>query len=588
MKEMKKIFVMLFSVLAVSFGTVSCSDSETDPGDKKVEPTDSTKEDKDTLASDSADYTVIFWGMAGKLDPSVVMDLNTVIKNYREERIGKNVNFAGLLKTSMGFYRYGQSEPLPEDSDSTWYFDSSNIGPDSLENPGVWASSEKLYRAYQSTFKALRAKVYADRKYPMSDADSLAAFIKKTAEAFPARHYVLLLSGHGTGFRPDLEDPYISSRGCVIDNYDKDDEAGLITTRLVQAVERSGVKIQTLFTECCLMGALENMAAYSRVFDYAFLSAEPVSPFYYPEYLVYLSQAGADEEKMKKASRDLVDYYRKFYDGEVKAVLTSYGFYDLTKTSQLLDVVKEATDWYIGNYDDADLQKKINYALANAVFCKEIGDGIVAAKCQKVRKYVLAKLQGQKVPYSREELVDLFTEWTGLIKQTTSSSVQGYCMSDVLRQTLAVLPQEKKASLQDIYDRYIKALKDMAYIRANAVPAKADTDYPYIYASPTVNVFSMLSEYQHGLANEMNDEVMKMIDAMVNGDDDTANELYRKLFGGSLTITYGLSSPERLEITYSAADFCQKTGWTNFLKKLTFNPDYYINPDRNMVNEGME
>ncbi len=583
MKEMKKIFVMLFSVLAVSFGTVSCSDSETDPGDKKVEPTDSTKEDKDTLASDTADYTVIFWGMAGKQDPTLLMDLNALIKDYQDKKIGKNVNIAGLVKTSMGFYRYGQSEPLPEDSDSTWYFDSGNIDPAPLEAPSQRPSSEKLQQYYQATFKTLGARVYADRTFPLDNVDSLAAFIKKSAEAFPARHYVLLLWGHGTGFRPDDEEAY--TRGCVIDNHEEG-KVGLMAAPLAQAVEKSGVKIQTLFTQCCLMGALENMAVYSQVFDYAFLSAEKTTGYYFPEYLVYLSQAGDDEEKMKKASRDLVDYYRNLYDKELTVLLTSHGFYDLTKTSQLLSIVKEASDWYAGNYDDADLQKKINYALANAVYCSEVDDDAVLAKCQKVRKYVLAKLQEQKVTYSREQLVDLFTEWTDLINNGYSYA-QGYCMSDVMKETLAVLPQEKKASLQDIYDRYMKTLKDMAYIRANAVPAKADADYPYVYASPTVNILSLHQDYSIPLAYKMNDQVTEMIDAMVNGDEATANEKYHELFEGSLWIIFPKSAP-KLKAKYSASNFNQQTGWCSFLEKLTFNPAYFINPDRNMVNEGMK
>ena len=583
---MKKIFIMLFSVLAVSLGTVSCSDSETDPTDKNVNPTDST-EKKDTLASDTADYTVIFWGMAGgDLDPAVAKDMNTLAKNYVNGRIGKNVNIAGLLKTSMNFYRnIYQEDPIPEDSDKTWYFDSREISPDTLEREYSFPTNAQLQKSYQTVFKAFGAKPYAGTDYPLDNADSLATFIKRTAEAFPARHYVLLLWGHGTGFQPSEEDPY--TRSCVVDNYDKmDDLVGLTTSTLVKAAEKSGVKIQTLFTQCCLMGALENMAVYSRAFDYAFLSAEVTTAFYFPEYLVYLSQAGDDEEKMKKASRDLVDYYRKKTNSETIPYLTSHGFYDLTKTSQLLDVVKEATEWYVNNYDDADLQKNINWALAHAIYCRKVEGEEIVAKCQNVRQYIYDKMEGKAVANDKETLEKLFTDWTDLIRKN-GSYIYGYCLSDVMRLTIEALPEAKKSTLQGIYDRYMKTLKSMAYIQATNVPAKADSDYPYIYTSPTVNIFSLNPNYYLPLAYNMDDEVTKMINAMVDKDEDTADSLYHKLFEGSMQGVH-CSKMSMIVNMYKPSDFNQKTGWVNFLEKLTFNPGFYVNPDRKVVNEWMK
>ena len=579
---MKKIFIMLFSVLAVSLGTVSCSDNETDPTDKKGEQADST-EKTDDLASDTADYTVIFWGMAGKQDAAAVIDLNTIAKNYLKGRIGKNVNIAGLLKTSMGFYRSNaEDESMPQDSDKTWYFDSHEIGSDTLTKTNTLPTSAQLLQDYKTVFKLYGAKEYSDRNFPMDNVDSLATFIKRTAEAFPARHYVLLMWGHGTGFLPEDEAPY--TRSCVLDNYGNE-FVGLTSSMLANAVDKSGVKIQTLFTQCCLMGALENMAVYSKVFDYAILSAESTSAFYFPEYLVYLSQAGDDEEKMKKASRDLVDYYRRFYDGELAINTTSQGFYDLTKTPQLLDVVKEATEWYMNNYDDADLQKKINWALAHAIYCQEIDNKDAIAKSKLVRQYIYDKLEGKAGSYDRESLVNVFTAWTYLVNNFSNS--QGYCLSDVMRQTLDALPEDKKASLQGIYDRYMKTLKSMAYIQANQVPDKADSDYPYIYASPTVNIFSLHPDYYIPLSSSMNDEVTEMIDAMVKGDETTASNLYRKLFDGALTATGGYLDTARKNL-YKSSNFNQETGWVNFLEKLTFNPGFYVNPDRSVVNEWLK
>ena len=85
----------------------------------------------------------------------------------------------------------------------------------------------------------------------------------------------------------------------------------------------------------------------------------------------------------------------------------------------------------------------------------------------------------------------------------------------------------------------------------------------------------------------MNDEITEMIDAMGKGDETTANTLYHKLFDGSLAALTG-SSDSSAKKMYQSSNFNQETGWVNFLEKLTFNPGFYVNPDRNVVNEWMK
>ena len=133
----------------------------------------------------------------------------------------------------------------------------------------------------------------------------------------------------------------------------------------------------------------------------------------------------------------------------------------------------------------------------------------------------------------------------------------------------------------------MKTLKSMAYIQATNVPAKADSDYPYIYTSPTVNIFSLNPNYYLPLAYNMDDEVTKMINAMVDKDEDTADSLYHKLFEGSMQGVH-CSKMSMIMNMYKPSDFNQKTGWVNFLEKLTFNPGFYVNPDRKVVNEWMK
>ena len=587
---MKKFFTLLMTVLTFGSVIVSCSDKDADA----VTPENpSTPETPVTpTPTETADYTIIFWGMAGQNDICASVDLATLAYNYQQGKIGKNVQIAGLMKTSVA--KAYEKEGVDPAYDKTWYFDSETIGttpvPESdteILNKEVPAT--KIQKFYKEAFDNLNGKEYGDTLYPLSNTDSLANFIKKAAEKFPAHHYVLLLFGHGNGFSPVDDTP--ATRGCV---YDEFMTGGVTADGVVSAVNKSGVKMQTIFTQCCLMGTLENMAAYSQVFDYGILSAEPTLGFYFPQYLVNLSQAGNDETKMQEQSRKLVDYYADTTSPKVfPSFNTSHGFYDLKKTGTLLAATKKAAEWYATNYAKDEYKDAIDKALASSLVCIDLlymlpYEG--STELYEVRQMMQSILKEGTEIKDNDEFVTAVKRAAKLLG-TIAGNPHTYCMADVMKKTLgANLPADKIAALKSIYDEYMAALKDMAYIRTTNKPATADANYEYEYASPTLDIFSMNPDYFIPvITSEMEQDELceELRQALEDNDMEKAQYIGHQLLEGTYFANNGHTLSE-VKGNYTASVFDKQVGWSKFLEQLQFTPSLAICPDRSQVNEEYE
>ena len=545
-------------VVALAAAFVSCRKSDApDPAGPEAE----------------ADYTIIFWGMSGTNDFGVAVDLITVAENYVTGRTADNVQIAGLVKTSVNL-----SDPSAEDFDRTYYFHSGDTEGKTLDLDSV--DSNDVLDIYRNAFRILDGVPYADTTYALNNVDSLAAFISRTAEEFPAKNYVLMLLGHGGGFSPAEETPL--TRACLYDNYKNGDY--LTADAVVSAAEKSGVHIQTLFTQCCLMGTLENIAAYSKAFDYGFLAAEETYSYYFPEYLVKLSAAGSEEQKMQEASRELVDYYVSTLADSPDAYST-HGFYDLRQTSGLLSVVKDIASWYSTNYPA--LQQKIDDAVCNTIYCNNL-KGEETETLRKEREYLQALLNDDEGvliligEYTYEEyMMEIFDTMENLAYHSIS---YGFPLAHLLSTTLSELTSDESAflSLKSLEQRYKSAIKDMAYIRANPVPEGATGDYEYLYCSPTINIFAMNEKYFTPILGSQ-ETYDAFVVAVKNNDPDTSGKLLEEMFGGSIFANY--VSLEQAELNYTSSVFDKAVGWSSFLKKLQTNPSVLYNPDRREIDE---
>ncbi len=576
MKSIKKILKYLMALVAVLCYATAASVLTSCSDDNTVTDGSATGKQEETMA----DYTVIFWGMAGGNDRSTSYDLANLAYRYQKGNIGKNVQIAGLIKTSMSKESPGEVDPS---YDKTMYFDSETIGSDQIK-VSDFGSSSSVY-LYKKAFDTMGGKEYGDTLYPLSNVDSLAGFIKKAAQKFPARHYVLMLLGHGNGFSPLNDTPL--TRACVYDEFCQ--RRVLSADAVVSAVEKSGVKMQTLFTQCCLMATLENIAAYSQVFDYGILSAETTTGGYLQKYLANLSTAGDDETKMQQESRNLVDYY---VDNISSLYTTSHGFYDLRKASALLSATKDAANWFIDNYAEEKQQNAIGNALCSSIISiqlEEWKDQRRTDSLRQARQRIQDVLSGKTSLWDMED--DGFITYINDVIWLTNqySDATSFCMADVLRNAVAAnLPQDKSAEIKEIYERYMTALKDMAYIRATKKPASADADYEYIYASPTVNIFSMHPDYFIFPSKEKKKELYNlMMKFLLDETSDIGIDEFFDAVHQLTDVTYYAycSDLATVKANYTSSVFDKQVGWSKFLEQLHQNPSLATCPDRWQVNQ---
>ena len=149
----------------------------------------------------------------------------------------------------------------------------------------VW--KDRLGKTYRFTVDASKKaeeqlgaeNLYASTDCHIAHADSLTHFINWAVKACPAKHYVLILTNHGTGYTPDDDLPYTpaaATRGLIYDagtvNEDGDTEH-LTLHSLNYAIASSDIRPQVVYFDACLMNSLEYWFELKNSCDYVIASS---------------------------------------------------------------------------------------------------------------------------------------------------------------------------------------------------------------------------------------------------------------------------------------------------------------------------
>jgi len=563
-----RFFIVIFSFLLASLALPSCTD----------------KAGPDVPEQPEADYTVIFWSMLGNQDEAVFADLGDLVNMRKDGRIGKNINFVGIVKTSprsiytqtgyqdsLAHYGYGGTLYIDLPETPTVKLPKMTYSGDDIpvNSPAMIAK----------VCSAINARQYGDAQFPVYDPISLSSFIKEAAASHPAKHYVLMLLGHGSGYYPTEEIPNetgYATKSCVIDSYSSQ---GLTADNLVAAINTSGVKIQTIFFQNCLMATLENLAAYRYAADFAICSSEITVSQYLQNYVAYISQAGDDLNRLKDASRKTIDFYAE--SNRESNFYTSQGFYDLSQTGALLAAAKEAGNWLTDAIDKEP--EFITTVTLNTVNCCNLYD-LTRDTLLVNSRNLLYRLLMKKKPSDAE-----IDQLSSTILNLASISVsQGAVFSDLMYCALKYkifAPKLDFAALQTIYDKYMATLRGMAYIKGNHDASDVDADYFYMLASPTVNLFSMKKDFYKPLGvfkykkeGRLKEKITEFSNALRNNDIEKIDEIADILFNG---VSFAFSFPlETVLSNYQASRFDKETNWSSFLQKLEVSPSYIVTPSR--------
>ena len=225
-----------FSILAIALGAVllSCPHQSGNSGSPD-----------ETLP---AEYTVMLYGAGGEtLDGYLVRNLNEILSGSRY--IGDKVRFTAQINWSKKY------QTAPANPTAGW-------GAPQLPFPPSLAGMNGTQRFH---LEPRAADFSLDKAYKgagmkrLDDPATLADYILWTSQRFPAEKYILILWNHGSGWYPEDDIPFEERGRAIIYDDNFEGSPALSSFDLAKGIADSGVAIETVYYDACLMNMLENL-----------------------------------------------------------------------------------------------------------------------------------------------------------------------------------------------------------------------------------------------------------------------------------------------------------------------------------------
>lgn len=336
--KMRKLF---FALIPILLATVSCN-------------SDSGNYDPVDLPA----YTVMIYAQGGGLD-NFLFETVKDLYNYGST---DNVNVTMQIKMSEGYQAKTDDQLINDHKGIVRYV---------LPKSGQKVDIEKIGKAED----------------PFSTPDKLKEFILWSKEKCPARNYILVMWGHGTGWNYESD----CTKACLPD--DNRDGDLITNVELARAIRESGVHIKALDFYCCCMARMETIFEFGDTVDYLRSSNEPITGNgHETAELVKL----LDESlKKNKPSDELIegvwtaylDKLGKCWEEAMPNVQISAAFTDLRKLQPLMDATKEFKDLLISSYSAN--KDRLDAAACACYRCNENNDNPEADHEYDVVDYAL-------------------------------------------------------------------------------------------------------------------------------------------------------------------------------------------------------
>lgn len=199
-------------------------------------------------------------------------------------------------------------------------------------------------------------------------ADSLASYIRYAAKACPARHYVLILGDHGGGYLPhqDRSDTF-TTRGLLFD--DGHDNVCLSVCALAQAIHASGVPIDALYLDACLMNDMEIMYELQPVVKYV-VAATLLTPNVggqYTRLVERLTQSSSVEDALRGYLDDVYVHWKTSEEAGIYPGDYEQSDIALTNTDLLVQsgpAIRQFVDELLKAYGDGSVAPLIDSVTA--------------------------------------------------------------------------------------------------------------------------------------------------------------------------------------------------------------------------------
>lgn len=345
--KMRKIALRMAFVAALICSNVlltSCSDNDETPGHE--DPA-------------LAECTVILYGVGGRnLDADIYDNLRQLYRGLREH---SDIEAVVFFKTSTN----PDADMMEKLNEQGFDFHRSTayrfvVDRNLAETTQLQFTPDNIYGGEGANIN-------------ITMADTLEHYIRYAAAIRPARHYVLVFNDHGGGYAPQDDRPETllpKTRGLL---YDDGYNRQCISARCIRtAIERSGVPLDAIYLDACLMNCVETLYELNEVTPYI-VCATYYTPDVGGEYSCLVSRLANSTtygQALKDYCDDVADYWLRCEEAGINP--GDYDASDITVvgSEQLrtaAPVLKAFIDQLTLDYGDTQLAQKIDAVTAKVL-----------------------------------------------------------------------------------------------------------------------------------------------------------------------------------------------------------------------------
>lgn len=298
-------------------------------------------------------YTIIYYASGGGAEDTAAgrgldLAIEKSIEYFLDKRkLEKNVKFTACIKWSKGY----EGKYVNGDGQTYRFF------------------IDKEHDGHDFEF-------VGDNSYPINDPNNIAEFISWSKEVAPSDEYIVVFSGHGNGWHPQvgINDTIESTRGIMRDT---DTGRYISCEELSMGLKIANTHFRMIFMGSCLMNTIEYVTALSQYTDYI-LASSHISVMFTTELnlLAHMLERELKDNSDESFVVGINDYLSNGINTTISNTDHVYDRIDFTltdcrKVDGIIEATKSFTDTIIALYDE---EKKIGEEAFKSKYGATIAD----------------------------------------------------------------------------------------------------------------------------------------------------------------------------------------------------------------------
>lgn len=288
------------------------------------------------VTQETPTYTIIYYASGGGAeDTAAGRGLDSAIEKsvdyfLDKRKLEKNVKFTACIKWSKGY----KGKYVNGDGQTYRFF----IDKDHNGHDFEWVG---------------------DNNYAINDPNNIAEFIRWSKEVAPSDEYIVVFSGHGNGWHPQvgINDTIESTRGIMRDT---DTGRYISCEELNMGLELADTHFRMIFLGSCLMNTIEYVTALSQHCDYI-LASSHISIMFTTELnlLAHMLEREIKSNSDEEFVTGINDYLSNGINTTISNTDHVYDSIDFTltdsrKVDAIIEATKNFTDTIIALYDEEE------------------------------------------------------------------------------------------------------------------------------------------------------------------------------------------------------------------------------------------